>query len=252
MKKCFRIALVTAVSLLNPLRSYNQEANPAAEDYKSIFGNKYVEACTYLKQNTWISDTLTSYNVDAAFATAIVFPELIRYSAIQNSLETAGLFTLYVQYGQKYANFSVGHFQMKPTFVEQLERDLVNLFGANSRECQRFNSVDSEKSRSERVRRLSAPLWQVRYLVYFVKIMEAKYASVVWESPIDKLRFYATAYNSGYTLSASKIRERISAKSFYTSVVKSKPCYSYSDIAEDFYTVATKAGKCFGNGQNTP
>lgn len=235
MKKWFRIAIVAAIGLLNPLKSYNQEANPIAENYSSIFGSKYNEACAYVKQNTWISDTLTSYGIDPAFATAIVFPELIRYSAIQNSLETAGLFTLYVQYGQKYANFSVGHFQMKPTFAEQLEKDFQKLRYFQALKFITFNRDDSEKARLERVKRLDSPLWQVRYLSYFIRIMDAKYASAVWASQTEKLRYYATAYNTGYTLPSNTIKQHIHRKSFYTSIVKSTPCYCYADIAEDFY-----------------
>ena len=51
----------------------------------------------------------------------IVFPELIRYSLFRDYLETTMLERLYVKEGTSGADFSIGHFQMKPSFAEKIE-----------------------------------------------------------------------------------------------------------------------------------
>ena len=212
-----------------------------SDNYLQVFGSKYIDACSYFATNSWISDTLKSYKVDPAIAVAIVFPELIRYSALSDKFETGALLTLYVQYGQKYADFSIGHFQMKPTFAKQLETDLQKLPAEEKNCCFRFDVNETEKARLERVKRLDSPIWQVRYLIYFIKIMDSKYASKFWTTTSEKLTFYATAYNCGYTLPEPKIREKLQSKLFYTSLLKGNICYSYSAIAVDFYQSLFKA-----------
>ena len=234
-RRSCKLLVFVAIWALLPVADFGQQVSIAerkTESFKTIFSHKYIEACSYLFSNKWISDTVKSYGIDPAFAISIVFPELIRYSAIQNSIETGGLFTLYVQYGQTYADFSVGHFQMKPTFAKQVEADLSLL---SIPKTLKLDLNESEKARLERVKRLDSPLWQVRYLIYFVKIMDVKYASTVWVSQVEKLQFYATAYNCGYTLDAKKIKDRVYRKTFYTTIIKNSHCYCYAEIARDFY-----------------
>jgi len=64
---------------------------------------------------------------------SIVFPELIRFNAIQDKIETFALQSLYVKYGKDYANFSVGPFQVKPSFAESLEKDFVKFPASDHR-----------------------------------------------------------------------------------------------------------------------
>lgn len=54
---------------------------------------------------------------------AIVFPEIMRYNGLKDGIETESLRTLYVQFGEDYADFSIGLFQMKPCFAQQLLPD---------------------------------------------------------------------------------------------------------------------------------
>ena len=58
---------------------------------------------------------------DAAFMQAIVFPELMLYNSVKDDIESESLRVLYVQFGKAYADFSVGPFQMKPSFAEEVE-----------------------------------------------------------------------------------------------------------------------------------
>ena len=66
-------------------------------------------------------------------ALAVVFPEIVRYSDLEDLIQIRALKVLYVQYGRKYADFSVGHFQMKPSFIEQLEADWNRLASAEEK-----------------------------------------------------------------------------------------------------------------------
>lgn len=237
-----KLLVCIAVQMLLSHTSAGQKGSAVvanSENYSVIFGKKYSEACTYLVSNPWIFDTIKSYGVDPVFATAIIFPELIRYSGIRNQIEMSGLFTLYVQYGQKYADFSVGRFQMKPTFAKQLETDLPKLKIRNQLHMLHFDLNETEKSRLDRVRRLDSPLWQVKYLVYFIKVMDARFAGREWSSSMEKVQFYAAAYNAGYVQPEHKIKEGVTRKTFYTTMVKSSQCYCYSAIACSFFQTFT-------------
>jgi hypothetical protein len=217
------------------INSYGQylKFSEVNTNYRKIFLESYNEALQFLDDNTWISDSLQSKGIDPNFALSIIFPELIRYSAIQDKMEMGGLLTLYVQYGDKYADFSVGRFQMKPSFVEHLEDDANETHFIDSN---LFNRTNTSQSRIERVSRLNDLKWQVDYLVLFIKEMDIRYGYIKWGLENDRLKFYATAYNSGYLLGEGKIREKMNAKMFYTGLTKGDNCYCYAAIAEDFYT----------------
>lgn len=198
--------------------------------YHQIFGKRYTEAIQFITDNTWMKDTLREHNIDPEFALAIVFPELIRYSEIQDKMEISGLLTLYVQYGEKYANFSVGRFQMKPTFAEQLEKDAQKWSVGRD-----FDLSNTPEARIERVNRLDRVDSQLNYLIVFIKVLDIKYRNMNWKALEDKLKFYATAYNSGYKLRYESIRQQSERKMFYTGIIKGDSIYNYADIAWFYY-----------------
>lgn len=184
----------------------------------------------FITDNAWMKDTLKKKGIEADFALAIVFPELIRYSEIQDKMEMSGLLTLYVQYGEKYANFSVGRFQMKPTFAEQLEKD-AQVWPAGKR----YNLTNTPEARIERVNRLDKIDSQLNYLIIFLNVMDSKYQDISWNNKEDKLKFYATAYNSGYKLNDESIRKLSERKMFYTGMIKGDSLYNYADIVLSYY-----------------
>lgn len=212
---------------------YSQSSNEI--DYKKEFGNRYTEAAAFLSQD-WINDTLVSQNVNPCFAKSIVFPELIRYSSLKDHLEVHGLVTLYIQFGKTYANFSIGHFQMKPGFAELIEKDAYVLFSQN-KELLNIDTADNSNARLARIRRLDNPLWQLRYLIWFIRIAEKKFASNEWKAPADKLKFFATAYNCGYNRSQPYILKMTQAHCYYTSLFKSDTCFNYADISLSYFHV---------------
>jgi hypothetical protein len=186
---------------------------PAGFDYAGIFGRDYTAALEFAAGHAEADAVFRSWEIPPAFAWAIVFPELIRYSALADVLETGNLKVLYVQFGKGYGDFSVGHFQMKPSFAETLEGDFLRL--ADPRPVARIG--------------------QALYLAMFVRVLDKLYAGQIWMNLEDKLRFYATAYNAGYRLGASRIRRESAVPRFHTGLFAGKTVYAYSDIAADFF-----------------
>jgi hypothetical protein len=140
----------------------------------------------------------TSTTVISAEALAVTFPELIRWSAFKDIFETTANEVLYVQKGKETANFSIGHFQMKPNFVEQLE-DYV----ATHPDLATFNYVvikgKAEKEcRKERIERLKQFAWQLRYAHVYWLVAKDKFKNRAFKTATERVRFFATAYNYGF------------------------------------------------------
>jgi len=220
--------------------SFASAQSPSAEptDYAKIFGRAYASALEFAGRHTQVDEIFRAWDIPVAFAWAIVFPELIRYSALADALEAGNLKVLYVQFGRGYADFSVGHFQMKPSFAETLERDFLRLAGAADRarigETQ-FGRTDTVENRRARAGRLTDVAGQARYLAMFIRVLDKLYSRESWADDLDKLRFYATAYNVGYRRGAAQIRKEAVLPRFHTGLIFSKPAYSYAEISADFY-----------------
>jgi len=213
-------------------------APAAPENYAAIFGDQYAGAERFLREHAWIAESLKLPPTDTRVALAVVFPELIRFSALQDSIEVRGLKVLYVQYGREYMNFSVGRFQMKPSFAERLEADYNRLFGAAERRAiglPPFEMGDTPALREQRVLRLDDLAWQVRYLRLFMDAMAVRYGKTAFSGVEDRLRFYATAYNAGYTSGEASLRQLMTRRWFHTSLLPPKTTYNYADVAWFFF-----------------
>ena len=207
-------------------------------DYASVFGAKYTAAEFFLKTNAWISGALALDPDEVSLALAVVFPEILRFSALEDFIQVRALKVLYVQYGKKYANFSVGRFQMKPMFAEQIERDSNRLLTAEEQAAAgspRFPLADTVETRRDRVLRLDEFKWQVRYLGLFMRIMNRKHAQTAFTDMRERLRFYATAYNAGYTNSEKTIRRLMPLRSYHTGPFETETKYCYADVALFFF-----------------
>ncbi|MCO4293934.1 hypothetical protein NF867_13800 [Solitalea sp. MAHUQ-68] len=212
-------------------KSQTQQLN-----YENEFKADYQKACTYFNENQWIIDTLGKYNVPSNFAISIVFPELIRYSAIRDQMEIGGLKILYISFGNDYADFSIGRFQMKPSFVEQINADLqaFQLSKAFSPLTIK-NSQEEESRRRFIVANLESQQKQVLYLAAFYQLCEQRFKSIKWKSAEDKLRFYATAYNCGYRKSIAYITQKRNEDYFVTSISGLGKKYNYADISAYYF-----------------
>lgn len=194
-------------------------------------GNKYYDALDFLIRNTWMLDTLMEYKVNPDLAYGIVFPGLANYSALRDIMETGASRTLYVQRGRKYAHFTLGRFQMKPSFAELVERNVTR----QKLTKYEFDLKNSIQARSQRVKRLDSPEWQLRYLVFFVRLMDKRFAHIEWKSDEDKVRFYATAFSVGYNRDERTIRRMMNPQTRYSKPKKSKVNHRYADVAAYFF-----------------
>jgi hypothetical protein len=208
-------------------------------DFAAIFGREYAEAEKFLEQNAWIGETLRLPAAATRIALAVVFPEVIRFRILEDRIQVRALKVLYVQLGRKYANFSVGHFQMKPAFAEQLERDYNRLFSAADKAAAgiaAFDQEDSPPMRDARVHRLDNLLGQVGYLKLFMLIMGKLYANLTFADNLAKLRFYAAAYNAGYSRGDAAIRKAMDMAWFHVQLIFPKARYNYADVAAFYFS----------------
>lgn len=199
-------------------------------DYRKIFGRDYERAVFYLQNERWIDSLIIQNGFKPKEIRAILFPELIRYNSIQDKIETFALETLYVQYGKAYANFSIGLFQIKPSFAEQIEIDFLNKIGSSLSgfSILAADTVQSELNRANRVKRLKSKTWIMNYICAFYKIINSKYPTL--KNEVEKIKFISTAYNCGYWKSKDEIIG-YSKRKFFQTGFGTGTKYNYSEIA---------------------
>lgn len=205
----------------------------AQEDYHKIFSNDYDKAVQFLaEEGKWMDAVIQSHGLKPGEVKAVVFPELIRYNSIQDRIETFALESLYIKNGKAYANFSIGRFQIKPSFSENVEMDFIKMFGESELKrklgTSASDTIQNIASRDARLQRIKDKQIQLTYVCLFFKVMEKEYPT--WKTEKEKIKFFASAYNSDYQKSADEIRKFISKKFFHTGFVAAQR-YSYADIA---------------------
>jgi hypothetical protein len=206
------------------------------KDYPEAFGNDYTWAATWVNSHASAFDAIAkNADVPAVELKAIVFPELIRYSSVYDALEVQSLKFLYTSRGKDYADFSVGYFQMKPSFAENVEKDAVLYLTdaeMNTLELKGLAAQeDNEQSRSERISRITSVNGQLKYLAAFYKICTAKFSGTSFANAADRVKFFATCYNAGYRFQAQQIREKAVRKFFHTGTILQSANYCYADIS---------------------
>ncbi len=202
-------------------------------NYRKVFGSDWTAAERYVNAHhfQWKA-TFELFEVDARLAEAIVFPELIRYSMWQEEIERAAVNALYIRGGKDMANFSIGRFQMKPSFAEEVEREWNR--SVLSREYRfSFNLGDNSEARRSRVRRLSTEEGQCRYLAIFIRLQLLRHPRLQQLSLQDQVGYLATAYNRSYNASWEAVCKMRRERHFHTDVIKTNKTrlYSYAEIA---------------------
>lgn len=202
-------------------------------NYPKVFGNDWTSAINYVKEHhdEW-SREFEQFDVDPRLAVAIVFPELIRYSMWQDEIERAAVNGLYVSKGTDGANFSIGRFQMKPSFAEEIEQEW-NRSSLSKEYGFVFNLQQNNEARRSRIRRLSNMQGQCRYLAIFIRLLQQRYPQIEQLSEKEQVCFLATAYNRSFTASFQQIKKIQHERHFHTDVIKthSTCLYCYADIA---------------------
>jgi hypothetical protein len=231
-----RLFLV-AIALLFLLRT----ASAQPLKYSEIFGSDWLKAMTFVEENnSWIKPALAEYGIPYHEAIAVVFPELVRYSALRDKMEITLLKTLYRNLGEDYADFSIGVFQVKPSFAEHIRVEASRRNEGSLFERKRSYANDLA-FRTAIVKELEDPQSEFNYVIAFFKICEKKFKAE-WTDEASKIKFLATAYNTGFWKSAEDI-EKMSDKKFFNTKLFKTENYSYSEVSLFWYNQYNHAGE---------
>jgi hypothetical protein len=218
-----------------------QSALSQPVNFQEIFGDDWKKAQVFEKENrSWMEPLLAKNHISYPLAIAIVFPELVRYSALRDKMEITMLKTLYVNLGEDYANFSIGRFQMKPSFAEIIREESKAVSGRRSGITFRLKPDfdDIKDFRKSIVADLEDMKSEFNYLVMFIILCEKKY-KMDRKDEVFRLKFLATAYNYGIDKSASQI-ESMTDKKFFNTRLFSTENYSYADVSLFWYREYTE------------
>jgi hypothetical protein len=201
------------------------------------FSEDVKQAVKFLNENKkTVLEIKNSSNTEGAEALSIIFPEIIRWSALNDFFETKALETFYVQKGRDKANFSIGHFQMKPAFIEDIE----SYISSHEEALATFSYVvikgKSEiESRKERLYRMKQLPWQLRYAHVYWLVAKDKFKDRNFKDAKERIRFFATAYNYGFNRPIPEIEKRITQKSFPHGANYKGEQMAYSDFSIEFF-----------------
>jgi len=207
-------------------------------DYKAEFAENWEKAeKILLGRQPEMQKLAAQFEVPFPEVIAVAFPEVVRYSALRDKIELTLLKSLYVYKGEDYADFSVGIFQMKPSFAEKVrsealasgDKTLAGLFVCG------FDPSQTTEFRKSILADMEDPVRQFGYLLAFYKLCEKKFGQKSWETPAGKVRFYAAAYNCGFTRPEVYISEMAGEKFFSLNLLHIGPFYPYSEIAAYYF-----------------
>jgi len=201
-------------------------------DYRMIFGSDWENAVTFVEENrSWIEPRLEEYDISFSLAIAVVFPELVRYSSLRDRMEITLCKSLYIHKGEKYADFSIGVFQMKPSFAEFIRENAPVIMGRRSKNLfkDKREYPDGKSYRASVIADLEKPETELNYLIAFLKICESRFR-ISRRDMETRLKFMATAYNYGIDKEQKQIELMINKKYFNTKLFQTEN-YSYSDVA---------------------
>lgn len=238
-----KLLLFTIISLfsINSVKIANFDRTNSyalhSEKYPKIFGSDYNSAINFMKVNKkYINSALKDSSIDKSIIVSFLFPERIRYSLISDLIETEITESIYVNFGSSTVDFSIGYFQMKPSFIEKMEKYVKNnqKLTQNYNFIYNYNSTNLTEIRKQRVQRLKSFNWQLKYAAVFYSIISHKFDLEDFTKK-QKIEFYAAAYNYGFNSSKEEITKTIESEYFpYGGTYPGKQ-YSYAKIASDFY-----------------
>lgn len=215
--------LLASLLLLNTyFGTYPHRAQAALD-----FWQQHPECCDSLRLS--LSDN------EMLFACAIVSPEVSQYSQLEDIAQFKAMALVYILHAQ--GDYSIGYFQMKPSFAARIE----TLVGADKELLRRHAPLiisyskeedpDGRRKRHDRLDRLTNLGWQVRYLAAFVDIVKQKTASTRFKDDNEKLRYWATLYNAGVDSSPSRVASCMKKKQFPRRGER----FNYADVTVEFY-----------------
>jgi hypothetical protein len=213
----------------------NGQKIPAKIKYKKEY-DQALHYCKVFKPK--IDSIAIKFKLSSEVLLPIIFPELIRYSVLKDKLESASLELLYTNLGKEYSDFSVGYFQMKPSFVEKLEESikLDSLLCRSYKFAYTYPVGNNENAiRMERISRLESLEWQIIYLCLFFKIIEKRFSNLLFSSSATKINFYSTAYNVGFWKSKNEIVKWQKLNTFPSGKIDDINNYPYGLISFEYF-----------------
>ncbi len=205
--------------------------------YEEHYHRNYEKANEIILGNIGLIDEVSKqYQNDPGVISSIVFPELIRYSMFRDYIETTTLDIVYVNTGE--VDFSIGHFQMKPSFAERIEMYVSNydIFNTEIKSLFEYKkNLTNHQERKERLARLKNLEKQIHYLNAFVKIMQQKYPELLRKSPEYMIKFMSTAYNHDFEADRKDIKAFMKKSHFPATNFGKKEFFNYSDISYYWY-----------------
>jgi hypothetical protein len=211
--------------------------NISSIDYSEVWPDQFQEALDFLNSQHLLIEKVFGDDYELAkTAKSIGFPELLRYNSFKDFFEIKSLEIAYVKYGLDAVDFSIGEFQMKPSFAEHLENEIDKFLElGHLRQTLRYLYKKKDSIRKERLERLKSLKWQFIYLKAFIIYMYEKYPNLKSESYEYRVAFLASAYNYGFRSTFLQIHEWISVKAFPHGLKANVEQYAYADIARYFY-----------------
>ena len=167
-------------------------ADKYTTDYEDAL--EWIDENQLLLQNEW--------GEHAALLTATVFPEIMRYSWVQNLAETTALELAYVSKGSQTVDFSIGRFQIKPSFVERLIR------------LKSPQQKITTKLRQEILDQLQTVEGQIQIIKDFHDFLLQKYGNRFPVASEKQLLYLAAHYNGGLGLSEKSVLNFPSVKKY--------------------------------------
>ncbi|MHC0440860.1 hypothetical protein [Flavobacterium sp. 3-210] len=241
MKKLIVISFLFLISASAINKNSNDVKNGFKDKHSLNLKNEGIEyyrqeinrAISLLKKKKKFID-LELPNIEKVQILSIAFPEILRYDSYSDYLETSSNRILYVNKGKEASDFSTGYFQMKPSFLEDLEKYVANTESLKPYQWILIEKKDEKEARKERINRLANLQWQLRYLKVFWFAAEYKYQNIDYKSTEEKIRFYATAYNYGFTKPENEIKKYQSVKKFPSGENTDGHKLAFADFSIDF------------------
>lgn len=197
--------------------------------YDGPFKDDMIGAFEVIRNYKATLDTMKEFSGENFEILAVVLPEVIRWNALQDYIEIK----MNEELGAELIDFSVGIFQMKPSFVLQLEQYVSK----NKISRCEFIVILNENAKEVRIERLKQAYWQLKYTYVFWEVANHRFKNEIFNDFEDRIRFYAAAYNYGFTRPIEEIKAWQDKKAFlYGPEYKGKQM-SYADFAYTFYQI---------------
>ncbi len=212
--------------------------NSKQENPSEYFQEDYEQAVRfYKKKHNKLQKIIIQENANETLVLSIGFPELIRYSMWRDILETKMNELFYIRKGKPASNFSIGRFQLKPSFIEKLEHAIRtdSLLSRQYKHVHQYHTNNIKHERKKRIERLKSYKWQIRYLAVFTKVVESRFnVNDTNNTMAGKIRFFSSALNHDFLCDSAEIIQWSNKKSFPYGIKYSNP-FSYADVAVYFY-----------------